>query len=193
LAFAQADLLSKKKKENYWFNYDPDRKTLYFNYNNCRDEQDNPFANFNSELFTFIASHQPEKIILDLRYNNGGNSGILNPFIEKIKDSYLNRKGKFFVLIGKQTFSSAVMNAVDLKRNSNALFIGEATSGNINHYGEVRGFSLPKSKIVIAYSTRYWETWKGIKGPLKPDIYVKYSIKNYAEGRDEAIMQVYRK
>jgi len=192
LAFAHSNLLSKKKNGNYWFNYDSDRKTLYFNYNECRDEQDNPFAKFNSELFTLIAGQQPEKIVLDLRYNNGGNSGVLSPFIEKIKDSYLNQKGKFFILIGKQTFSSAVMNAVDLKRNSNAIFIGEATSGNINHYGEVRGFSLPKSKIVIAYSTRYWETWKGKKGPLKPDTDVKYSIKNYVEGKDEALMQVYK-
>ena len=192
LAFAQTNLLSKKKIGNYWFDYDSERKTLYFNYSLCRDQQDNPFEKFNNELFTLIASKQPEKIVLDLRYNNGGNSGILYPFIEKIKDSYLNRKGKFFVLIGKKTFSSAVMNAVDLKRNSTAILIGEATSGNINHYGEVRGFTLPESKIVIAYSTRYWESWKGKKGPLKPDTDVKYSIKNYVKGKDEALMQVYK-
>ncbi|NNU34577.1 hypothetical protein HK413_11685 [Mucilaginibacter sp. S1162] len=165
LAFANHGLLSEKKKGNYWFDYDADRKTLYFNYNECREMPDNPFAKFNDELFAFIATQHPEKIVLDLRYNDGGNSGVLDPFIEKIKASYLNQKGKFFVLIGKQTFSSAVMNAVDLKRNSNAIFIGEPTSGNINHYGEVRGFNLPKSKIVIAYSTVYWETWKGKKAP----------------------------
>lgn len=192
LAFAHANLRSKKKKGNYWFDYDSDSKILYFNYSKCREEQDNLFAKFNNELFTLITSQQPEKIVLDLRYNNGGNSGVLRPFIEKIKDSYLNQKGKLFVLIGKKTFSSAVMNAVELKRNSNAIFIGEATSGNINHYGEVRGFSLPKSKIVIAYSTKYWESWKGKKGPLKPDTKLKYSIKNYREGKDEALMQVYK-
>jgi hypothetical protein len=192
LAFAHSDLLSKKKTGNYWFDYDSESKTLYFNYNVCREDPNNPFEKFNDELFTLIASHQPEKIVLDLRKNNGGNSGVLYPFLEKIKGSYLNKKRKLFVLIGKQTFSSAVMNAVELKRNSNAIFIGEPTSGNINHYGEVRGFSLPKSKIVIAYSTRYWETWKGKKGPLKPDTDVKYSIKNYIDGRDEALMQVYK-
>jgi hypothetical protein len=192
LFFGHFNLLSKKKKGNYWFDYDLDRKTLYFSYNECREDQDNPFAKFNSELFNFIAAQHPEKIVLDLRYNNGGNSGVLYPFIENIKASYLNQKGKFFVLIGKRTFSSAVMNAVELNKNSNAIFIGEATSGTINHYGEVRGFNLPKSKIVIAYSTRYWETWKGKKGPLKPNTDVKYSIKNYIEGKDEALMQVYK-
>lgn len=184
--------LSHKKKGNYWFDYNEDKKILYFNYVECREQQQYPFVKFSEELFSVIDKQKPEKIILDLRNNGGGNSAILNPFIEKISTSYLNKKGKFFVLIGKKTFSSALMNAVELKRNSNAIFIGEATSGNINHYGEVRGFSLPKSKIGIAYSTRYWETWKGKKGPLKPDTEVKYSIKNYTEGKDEALMQVYK-
>ncbi|NRF37745.1 S41 family peptidase [Pedobacter foliorum] len=192
LARSGGSLLSHKEKSNYWFDYNADEKILYFNYSECREHQQYPFAKFSEELFPIIDGQKPEKIILDLRYNGGGSSAILNPFIEKISGSYLNKKGKFFVLIGKKTFSSAVMNAVDLKKNSNAIFIGQATSGNINHYGEVRGFSLPKSKIVVAYSTKYWERWKGKKGPLKPDRDVKYSIKNYTAGKDEALMEVYK-
>lgn len=191
LAWSGKNLLSHKKRSNYWFDYNVVNKILYFNYRECSAEYQYPFVKFNEELFAVIAERKPEKIILDLRYNSGGNSAVLDPFMEKISTSYLNTKQKFFVLIGKKTFSSAVMNAVELKRKSNATFIGEATSGNINHYGEVRGFKLPKSKIVVAYSTRYWESWKGKKGPLKPDISVKYSIKNYIKGKDEALMRVY--
>lgn len=193
LADAAANLLSKKKKGNYWFDYDTDYKILYFNYNKCREDHALPFEQFNEELFTLIHAKRPNKIVLDLRYNNGGNSGILTPFIERIKNSYLNTKDNFFVLIGKNTFSSAVMNAVELKKNSNATFIGEETSGSINHYGEVRGFNLPKSDNVIAFSTKYWEVWKGKKGPLKPDIKINYTIANYMEGKDEALMRIWSK
>ena len=193
LALGNSPLLSKKKTGNYWFEYVPSQKLIYFNYTKCREEENNPFSKFNDELFATIKEYQPEKIVLDLRFNSGGNSGILDQFIEQIKQSYLNQKGKFFVLIGRTTFSSAIMNAVELKRNSNATFIGEATSGNINHYGEVRGFALPKSKIVVAYSTKYWENWKGKKGPLKPDTSVAYSIKNYMAGKDEALMSIDKK
>lgn len=82
------------------------------------------------------------------------------------------------------------MNAVDLKRNYQSILIGESTSGNVNHYGETRGFQLPNSKITIGYSTRYWETWKGYKGPLTPDIEIKYSMINFKENIDEAIEYV---
>ncbi len=191
LTAGAVNLLSKKKKGNYWYDYDAAHKILYFNYTTCREDPAHPFDQFNQELFTLINAEHPNKIVLDLRYNNGGNSGILTPFIDQIKNSYLNKKDSFFVLIGKNTFSSAVMNAVELKKNSSATFIGEETSGSINHYGEVRGFNLPKSDIVIAYSTKYWEVWKGKKGPLKPDINIKYTIENYMKGKDEALMSIW--
>ena len=66
--------------------------------------------------------------------------------------------------------SDDVVLKSELKKNSNATFIGEETSGSINHYGEVRGFNLPKSDIVIAFSTKYWEVWKGKKRPFNCDI-----------------------
>lgn len=177
--------LSRKEKNNYWYVYQPETGTLYFSYTNCQDQEGLPFAAFNEELFAAMERNKPRRLVVDLRYNSGGNSGVLKPFIERIKTSGLNTKGKLFVLIGKETFSSALMNAVELKRNTNAILVGEPTSGTVNHYGEVRGFRLPHSKIVIAYSTRYWETWKGYEGPLRPDIPIVYSVKNYARGIDE--------
>ncbi len=183
-------LLSQQKKNFYWYDYDRHKKILYLNYSKCANDESLPFPTFNEALFKVVDEQRPEKIVLDLRYNGGGNSAILAPFMERIKGSYLDKKDSFYVLIGKQTFSSALMNAVDLKKNSNATFIGESTAGTINHYGEVRGFSLPNSKIVIAYSTKYWEIWKGKKGPLLPDIKIEYSVKNYLQGKDEALLKV---
>ncbi|WP_205411221.1 S41 family peptidase [Mucilaginibacter pineti] len=181
-------LLSQKGKGNYWYSYDAESGTLYFNYNNCQEQDGHPFSAFNDELFDAIDKNKPRRLVVDLRYNGGGNSAVLGPFIERIKQSYLNSKGKLFVLIGKQTFSSALMNAVDFKRDTHATLVGEPTSGSVNHYGEVRGFRLPHTKIVIGYSTRYWENWKGHNGPLMPDAAITYSVKNYANGIDEAMV-----
>lgn len=188
LVTANKKLLSQQGKGNYWDSYDARTGTLYFNLNNCREEDAHPFAAFNDALFALIGQEKPKRLVIDLRDNSGGNSGVLTPFIDSIKNSYLNSKGKLFVLIGKQTFSSALMNAVEFKRNTNAILLGEATSGTVNHYGEVRGFRLPHTKIVIGYSTHYWENWKGQDGPLMPDENINYSVKNYAKGIDEAMV-----
>lgn len=183
----------KEGKKDYWYEYNDTEKILYFNYARCIDNKDQPFPQFNNKLFAKIKSTQPDKIIIDLRFNSGGNSGVLWPFIDSIKQSYLNKKGHFYVLIGKSTFSSALMNAVELKRNTNAILVGQMTSGNINHYGEVRGFKLPNTKMVIGYSTRYWENWKGKKGALLPDKTITYNSGNFINNRDEALEYIYKR
>ncbi|MBO9729577.1 MAG: hypothetical protein J7623_13145 [Chitinophaga sp.] len=181
----------KKGNKKYWYDYDTATKTLYFNYATCAEDPQEPFPDFNTGLFATINNVHPDKIIVDLRFNDGGNSGVLSPFLDSIGQSYLNKKGHLFVLIGKLTFSSAVMNAVYLKRNTHAILIGQMTSGNINCYGENRGFRLPNTQMIIGYSTRYWEVWKGKKGALQPDYPVSYSAKNFFNNRDEALEYVY--
>jgi len=177
--------------DNYWYTLIDNGKVLYFNYQVCSEQEGKPFDMFNHELFNLIENKRPQKIVIDLRNNGGGNSAILKPFLDKLKDSYLNKKGSLYVLIGKNTFSSALMNAVELKRNYNSILVGgESTSGNVNHYGEVRGFELPNSKITVGYSTQYWENWKGYKGPLLPDIKIESSIYNFKNNVDEVIEYV---
>jgi hypothetical protein len=56
-----------------------------------------------------------QRLVVDLRLNGGGNSAILDPWITEIKSSPLNKKGHLFVIVGRATFSSAIMNAVRLK------------------------------------------------------------------------------
>lgn len=185
-----SQLLRNSKSDNYWYKLIDEGKILYLNYQACSEQDDKPFETFNRELWGLIEEKKPQKIIVDLRNNSGGNSAILRPFLTKLNESYLNKKGGLYVLIGKSTFSSALMNAVDLKRNYQSILIGASTSGNVNHYGETRGFQLPNSKITIGYSTRYWETWKGYKGPLLPDVEITYSIYNFKNNIDEAIEYV---
>ena len=183
-------LLRFKTKDNYWYEFLENNKILYFNYQDCSEQNGKLFETFNKELFNIIETQKPEKLIIDLRNNSGGNSAILKPFLEKLRTSCINKKGSLYVLIGKKTFSSSLMNAIDLKRNYNSILIGESTSGNVNHYGETRGFYLPNSKIIVGYSTKFWENWKGYFGPLIPDIPIKYSIENYKNNIDEAIEYV---
>jgi hypothetical protein len=171
---------------NYQYTYYPDKNTLYFNYRNCKEDANYPFEQFNKELFESIATNKPKKLVIDLRYNGGGNSRILAPFLARLKTSELNSTGKLYVLIGKMTFSSALLNALDLKRNYNTILVGEPTAGSINHYGETRAFELPNTKATVVYSTNYFEQWKDHDGPLIPDILVNYSIENFKKGIDEA-------
>ncbi|NMN37037.1 S41 family peptidase [Pedobacter sp. SG918] len=181
-------LLANTHKENYW--YLIEKGSLYFNYNKCEDDPKKPFEAFNDNLFKEIEKQKPNRIIIDLRMNGGGNSAVLEPFIEKIKNHVLNKKGKIFVLIGRATFSSAIMNAIKLKKETKAILVGETTAGTINHYGEVRAFNLPNTKLQVNYSTQYWENWKGHDGPLVPDVKIEKNLSDLLKGNDKTLNYV---
>ncbi len=187
------NLLAYSNDRNYWYVYDEKRKLIYFKYKTCSEDKNESFMTFNKKLFQKIEEVKPEKIILDLRQNSGGNSGILSPFIKSIKKSELNNSERFFVLIGRKVMSSSLMNAVALKKSTNATFLGEPTGGNINHFGELKSFTLPNSKTIVTYSTKYWENWKSQHGSFKPDIETTNSLADFLKSYDSALELVMNK
>lgn len=125
--------------------------------------------------------------MVDLRQNRGGNSTILDPFINTLKKSSFNQEGRLYVIIGKDTYSSGILNAIRLRKETAACFVGEPTGGQPNHYGEVRTFQLPNSKKTIRYSTRYFHWLNQEIDTLVPDVEIKESFAAYRRGTDPVL------
>ncbi|MDD3653917.1 MAG: peptidase S41 [Desulfotomaculaceae bacterium] len=170
--------------ENYWYEYLEKEKTVYLNYNSCRQMRERPFEIFAGEFWDFVESNEVEKLVLDIRDNRGGSSSILEPLIKEVKNSTFNQPGKLYVIIGRDTFSSAILNAVRLKKETNAYFVGEATGGEPNHYGEVKQFQLPNSEKPIRYSTKYFKWVDEDINTLEPDQVIEETFAAYREGTD---------
>jgi hypothetical protein len=160
---------------------------VYFRYNKCLSDLRKPFPKFAEEMKNFLSQPGVTRFIIDLRNNSGGNSAVLDPFIAWLKTSPVNQKGKLFVLIGRQTFSSAVLNAVKLKNDTAAILAGEPTGGKPNHFGEVKSFQLPNSHIGISYSTKYFHDFKDDTPSLAPDIPVEPTSHDYMTGADPVL------
>ncbi len=182
-------MLAYSATANYWSHFDPTDRTLYFQYRRCQEDKDRPFAAFTDSLFTLIDSDRPHRLIIDLRYNGGGASAVFAPFLRKLRKSHLNTEGRIRVLIGPGVFSSALMNAVDLKRHTSAVFVGQLTGANINHYGELRSLELPYTRVRVTCSTKWWENWKGMVGGLRPDVEVADTWVDLLRGHDQALEQ----
>lgn len=95
--------------------------------------------------------------------------------------SALGKEGRLFVIIGRQTFSSGILNAVALKK-AGAILIGEATGGKPNHYGEVKSFTLPNSNLDVTYSTKYFKMLSEDTPSLMPDIPAPLTMADYLKG-----------
>lgn len=148
-------LYRQNSDQNYWYKYLADDQTLYFKYNQCSEMEDTPFADFTQGLLDTMGNGDVEKLVVDLRDNGGGSEYLLFPFIQAVSDSAFNQEGKLFIIVGRQTFSSAVRNAVALEKKTEAIFIGEPTGGKPSHFGSTENFQLPNSGITVRYSTMH--------------------------------------
>ncbi len=183
-------LYLKKRQEAYWFEYLSESKTVFFQYNQVRSDVKEPLDKFCERLFQFINDNAVERLVIDMRWNGGGNNFLNKPLINGlIRTDKINQRGKLFVIVGRNTFSAAMCGATQIERYSNAIFVGEPTGSSPNFIGESIGVNLPYSKMSGSVSDLYWQnsvamdyrTW------IAPQIYAPPSFALYRLNRDPAM------
>jgi C-terminal processing protease CtpA/Prc len=92
------------------------------------------------------------------------------------------------LFIGRATFSSAQLNAMELRRNLHATLMGEPTGEKLNSYGEVRIIKLPNSGLNVQYCTNYFRMIKDSDASaLEPDVRVGMTLKDVLAGHDPVL------
>lgn len=146
------------------------------------------FAQIVAELRPLLRSGQADKIVFDVQFNSGGASDFGSRFAQDLAAlPGLREPGRVFVIVGRRTFSSAIINAMDFKEVLGAIVVGEPTSGTPNHFGEVRQFVLPSSRLRVGYSTKRFGDPAAPSVPLQPDLVAEMSFADYSSGRDAAL------
>jgi len=184
-----APLYLKKLNDYYWFEEFSDHGMLYIQYSRAKEMGPYSFSRFTDDVITRIEANQSiNKVLIDLRLNPGGNSSIARPLINALNDLIKSDKidsDEVFIAIGKRTYSSAVLNAIEFKETLKAKWIGEPSGGKPNHFGEVRTFTLPNSGILVYHSTKYFNHWHDdLVSSLAPDIIIHANQSHILNGED---------
>ena len=93
------------------------------------------------------------------------------------------------MIIGRRTFSACQNLVNEMSNYTNAIFIGEPTSENINFYGDNNRVELPNSKIPAYLSFAWWQDkpqWEGGDW-LAPHIAVDVSSEDYKLNTDPVL------
>lgn len=159
-------------------------ETLFIQYNSCQEDPNLSMKEFTKQVKTELEANQYNTIVIDLRYNSGGNSSIINPLLTMLKD----KEATFYTLIGPNTFSSGIMNAIDTQESLNSTLVGLQTGGNVNGYGEIKFVQMKNEPFSYTYSTKYFELIKGYdKDSLYPDIDIAQNYESYQKGLDAEV------
>jgi len=142
----------------------------------------------------FVRTKQPDKLVLDLRLNGGGDyKEGLQYLVDPIRAMpEINRKGHLFVLVGATTFSAAMSNAAQFRTATRAILAGQTIGERPNSYQEPNEEPLPNSRLLLRYSTRYYEFAPGGVNELVPDKQIVPTWSEVAAGRDPVLEWVLR-
>ncbi|HKQ60360.1 MAG TPA: hypothetical protein VJS92_03685 [Candidatus Polarisedimenticolaceae bacterium] len=174
-------LFRQKPADRFWFTWLEEPKTVYVNFRGYDGLGDNA-----KEMFEFVDDHPTQKLVIDLRQNGGGDffKGRKH-LIEPLKSRpALNQKGHLFVVIGRRTFSAAMVNAIDFRKETRAILVGEPIGERPNSYSENDEMTLPNSRLVVSYSTRYYQFLDQDVPAVLPDKLIEPSWPEFKAGRD---------
>jgi hypothetical protein len=178
----------------FWFEPLPELDAVYLQFNAVRDRDDETLAAFTERFFALLDATLPERLIIDIRMNKGGNTTLEWPFLHRLIASPWNARGRLFVIIGRRTFSAAQNFSTYLDLHTAATFVGEPTGSCPTFNGESVEFTLPCTGTRVNISDLLWQSgWPDDRRPwIPPDLYAPPTFAAYREGRDVALEAIAR-
>jgi hypothetical protein len=183
----------------------PREKILYVRSNDIRGSDAEPLdRKLHQLLDTEVVPRRPKHAIVDVRLNQGGNFFNTILFTQALP-RLLPSDGKIFVLVGRATFSAALVTAAMLKANGGdrTLLIGETMGDADRFWAEGGEKTLPHSQIRVRFSDGFhdWEAgsidldscyWPavafGVRDiSLAPAVRIEPRFADYAAGRDPVL------
>jgi hypothetical protein len=176
-------------------NHQPiDSKTYYINFSGYPSWGD--FEKITENIYTSL-NHQKttNKIIIDMRLNGGGNfdKGLKLMLPMFLNFNALHPGVKYYVVIGRQTFSAGMSNAVHFRDCLDAKLVGEFTGANPNGYQEIKWFRLPNSMLTASCSQLYYTFQKKNSNGVLPDKKIAPSFEDYKQGNDPVLNWILKK
>ncbi len=180
----------KNRALNYWFEELPEIDAIYFQYNAVQNQGQESLAKFTDRLFKAVDDKKVKRLIVDVRWNGGGNTFLSQPIVKGIVSRpAINRNGGLYVITGRNTYSAAQNFTTDLSRSTTAIFVGEPTGSSPNFIGESIPYSLPYSGLKGTISDLYWQrSWPmDDRIWIAPDLPALPTFAAHAAGKDLAM------
>jgi hypothetical protein len=158
---------------------------------------------FQRRAVSLIQLHQPLDLVLDLRFDTGGD---LLKTIEFMRTLPERVPGHVYLLISRYTFSAGILSASVVKKSAadRVVLVGEPPGDRLRFWSEGGNACLPHAGFCLRYSTGLFDLQKGCTGEagcygdqfdvnagdLHPDIEAPFTADDYLAGRDRALDMV---
>lgn len=176
-------------EQYFWHRLIPEKNALYIKINYIGEHPEMSLAAFMEETMELAEENKVDKLIIDLRHNTGG-MGDSNRAITLALQRWsgISEFGKAFFLVGRKTYSAAILLLLELEKNANVIFVGEEIGGKPAHIGDSQRFLLPNSKLTMRVSVAEHRDWTGMTD--RSSVWLHYPVplthEDFSSGKDAA-------
>ena len=176
---------------------------VQFRANSTMDAGGRDIGAFVARVQGALAERKPRNLVLDLRFDIGGD---IDTTRELAREIAAKVPGRIFVLVGPYTFSAGIVFAAAVKHDGGArvTLVGEEVGDRPRFWSEGGDVCLPRSKYCLRASNGLWDLTRGCAGDaacygdrlearvdsLAPDIRAPLTSADWLGGRDPAMSAV---
>lgn len=204
---AQLPLYLSNPNRFFWKSDLPEGRGLYLQINATRDQPGlGELEPFLAEVLEQVRRDRVRNVVVDLRFNPGGNSDKTMEFSRRLPE-VLPADGRIFVLTSGNTLSAAIITTARLRHfgGERVIIAGERMGDREAFWAEGRPFVLPNSKILIKNTAAFhdWANgcslsqigycylfnyrWGVAAGDLSPDVAAPIKYSDYVDGVDTVL------
>jgi hypothetical protein len=129
----------------------------------ANDDPAHAIKDFVVDVEKRIDSEHPANVILDLRFDVGGNCDLTRDLMRWLP---AHVPGRLFVLIGPYTFSAGIVSAAAIKHDGadRAILFGDLVGDSLRWWSEGGPQCMPNSHFCLRPTSGLWDLVKGCAG-----------------------------
>lgn len=159
---------------------------------------------FNGDVRAAIAKEAPSYVVIDQRFNGGGDYTLTEDLMTDLPDLVM-ADSRIYTITGNATFSAGINSVAFLRAagGDRVLIVGERVGDRERAYGETNDFVLPNSGMGMTFNTGLHDVGNGCPpfpecyyrnyfsdiavGSLDPDVVIPLTAADYLAGRDPVL------
>jgi hypothetical protein len=188
-----------------WMEYLATDQVLYIQHNRADAPQGESMAAFGDRVLAALETNPLRKVVVDERFNTGGNLQIARPFMQRLAEATQAKGIRLYVISGRATFSAGLTHLAQLRQWGHATLVGEGPGEGVEFWAEGGNLLMPNSRLTLHFADKvhsYGAHKQGPRSPyldtelfadrVTPEIEVRMSSREYFSGRDPFLEAVLR-
>ncbi|MBV8784734.1 MAG: hypothetical protein JOZ67_11155 [Gammaproteobacteria bacterium] len=183
----------------------PQLGALYLQLRSHFDADDETLAAFEQRVDAAIEREHPRHLIVDLRFDTGGNTDLTREWQRSLPARI---PGRIYVLVGPYTFSAGIVAAAAFRHDlgGRARLVGDEVGDRSHWWSEGHDVCATNSKYCLHLTTGLWDLVHGCAGKpgcygdkydarvpgLRPDVYAPLTAAAFLAGKDPGMATVER-